>query len=125
MYLFFIIWVGRKFSCLWLFNYFLHIFAFQMDVFQSAQVKCQASLPPIAPLQRPPLKLGQLVYAMKHSLFARWVLATVVKVITKEPGVRRSLMDINFRILQSKKKNFRAKKFFFNSFFFFFFFFFF
>ncbi|KAF2359319.1 hypothetical protein FHG87_009930, partial [Trinorchestia longiramus] len=56
----------------------------QVDVVQSALVKCQASLPPIAPLVRPPLVAAQSVYAMKHSLFARWVPAIVVSVLKRE-----------------------------------------
>lgn len=55
-----------------------------IDVVQAALVKCQASLPPIAPLQRAVLAPGEFVYAMKYSLFARWVSAQVIAVSNKE-----------------------------------------
>lgn len=56
----------------------------QVDVVQAALVKCQASLPPIAPLVRPLLHNGEFVFAMKYSLFARWVSAEVIGVTKKE-----------------------------------------
>lgn len=53
----------------------------------SPHVAIQAQLPPIATLIRPPLIPGQCVYAMKYSLFARWVPAVVISIVRREENV--------------------------------------
>ncbi|XP_018016350.2 LOW QUALITY PROTEIN: histone-lysine N-methyltransferase SETDB1-like [Hyalella azteca] len=67
----------------------------QVHVVPSEHVTCQASLPPVAPLMRPQLVPGQAVYAMRLSLFSRWVPAVVVSVVHKEENNTRYMVRYN------------------------------
>ena len=64
------------------------------EVSHAMMVPCQAALPPISTLNRPELKVGQTIFAMKYSLFARWVQATVCSVIRREP--HNSLYEVRY-----------------------------
>lgn len=43
------------------------------------------NLPPVGPLVRTELKPNELVYSMRHSLFARWAQAQIIEVVKREP----------------------------------------
>ncbi|XP_045118672.1 histone-lysine N-methyltransferase eggless-like isoform X3 [Portunus trituberculatus] len=59
---------------------------------ESSVVVPNENLPPVGPLQRWELAPNEMVYAMKYSLFARWVQAQIMEVETRKPN------NTNYRI---------------------------